>query len=97
MQATMTKEEERACSLVGMNKNDFLRARQREIDSLTEVEKDSCRALGVNPVDYLKTKKRDKDEQVALNALSYDEIKACQGTGIDFVEFYKDKMAGRHL
>lgn len=96
MNATMTKEEEKACDLLGLNRNDFLRARQREIDSLSDVEKEACRQLGANPVDYLRTKKREQDERVAMNALSRDELKACECTGIDFVDFYKDKMAGRH-
>lgn len=93
MYATLTREEEKACELLGVDKDEFRKARQREIDSLSDIEKQVSEKMGVNPIDYLKIKKREDEERRALQALSSDELKICQGTGKDFVEFYKEKTA----
>ncbi|KAB2889326.1 MAG: hypothetical protein F9K32_13080 [Desulfobulbaceae bacterium] len=92
--ARLTREEEEACDLLGMDKNKLMIARQREIDALPEMEKQVCEKLGVNPLDYLKMKNLENEEQRALNSLSPDELKVCRATGMDPVEFFKNKMTG---
>ncbi len=89
MIATLTKEEEAACELLGMNKEELLKAKQREIDSLSDEEKNICRMMGVRPEDYARTKS-NKDKRGAVY-LSNVEKDVCRMMGVRPEDYARTK------